>query len=194
MFCAILFESSADALFSDRSSIQTCCFAQDSIRNMRVCSYVIFLLRDQWMIERLSEAMGAALVCNNFSPIPWKFISHEKKKWSLRPEVYKALKPCWLLNWVSIARVVACFPQASLSRPAATAADSETPCVCARPSDPHWHKQNRRAAPRAWLLTLPSKPSINFWNSLRRDCQMTGRGSNMDSNLNSAAWPTSYEL
>ena len=61
---------------------------------------------------------------------------------------YKAaLKPCWLLNWVSIARVVACFPQASLSRPAATAADSETtPSVCAGPSDPR--KQRRRAAPR----------------------------------------------
>ena len=51
----------------DRSSIQTCCFAHDSIWNMRLCSYVIFLLRDEWMIERFSEAMGAALVGNNFS-------------------------------------------------------------------------------------------------------------------------------
>ena len=38
--------------------------------------------------------------------------------------------------------------------PTATAADSEMPCVCARLSDPH--KQSRRAAPRAWLLILPS--------------------------------------
>ena len=144
----------ADALSSDRSSIQTCCFAQDSIQNMQFCSYVIFLLRDQWLIERLSEEMGAALVGNNFSPIPSKFSFHmEKKSDSSRPEIYKALKPCWLLNWVSIARVVACFPQASRSRPAATAADSETPCVCARPSDPR--KQSLRAAPRAWLLILP---------------------------------------
>ena len=120
------------------------------------------------------------------------FISHEKKSDSSRPEIYKALKPYWLLNWVSIARVVACFPQASRSRPAATAADSETPCVCARPSDPR--KQSRRAAPRAWLLILPSKPSITFWNSLRRDCQMTCRGSNLDSNLNCAAWPTSCKV
>ena len=121
------------------------------------------------------------------------FISQEKKSDSLRPEIYKALKPCWLLNWVSIARVVACFPQASQSLPAATASYSETPCVCARPSDPH--KQSRTAAPslgpRAWPLILPSKPSITFWNSLLRDCQMTGRGSNLDSNLNSAALPTS---
>ena len=150
---------------------------------MRFCSYVIFLLRDEWMIERLSEAMGAALVGNNFSPIPSKFRFTWKKKSSdsSRPEIYKALKPCLLLNWVSVARVVAYFPQASRSRPAATAADSETPCVCARPSDPR--KQSRRAAPRAWPLILPSKPSITFWNSLWRDCQMTGRGLNLDSNL-----------
>ena len=40
--------------------------AQDSIQNMLFCSCVIFLLRDEWMLERLSEAMGAALVGNNF--------------------------------------------------------------------------------------------------------------------------------
>ena len=85
------------------------------------------------------------------------FISHEKKVDSLRPEKYKALRPCWLLNWFSIARVVTCFPQESWSRPAATAADSETPCFCACPS--YSRKQSRRAAPRAWPLILPSKPS-----------------------------------
>ena len=144
----------ADALSSDRSSIQTCFFAQDSILNMLFCSYVIFLLRDEWMIERFSEAMGAALVSNTI-------LFHMKgKSDSSRPEIYKALKPYWLLNWVSITRVVACFPQASLLQPAATAADSETPCVCARPSNPH--KQSRRAAPRAWPLIFPSKPSITF--------------------------------
>ena len=67
--------------------------------------------------------------------IQQNFISHEKKSYSSRPEIYKALKPCWLLIRVSIARVVACFPQLA-SEPAATATDSETPCVCARPSDP----------------------------------------------------------
>ena len=47
------------------------------------------------------------------------------------------------------------------------------------------------AAHRTRPLILQSKTSITFWNSLRRDCQMTGRGSNLDSNLNSAAWPIS---
>ena len=117
------------------------------------------------------------------------FISHEKKSDLLLPEISKALKSCWLLNWVSIAGLVACFPQESLSLPAATVADSETFRVCARLSYPR--KQSWRAAPRAWQLILPSKPSITFWNSLQRDCQMTCRGSNLDSNLNFATWPTS---
>ena len=71
---------------------------------MLLCSNVIFLLRDEWMTERFSQAMGAALVCNNFSQIPSKISFHMKQKsdW-LQPEIYKALKPGWLLNWVSIA-------------------------------------------------------------------------------------------
>ena len=117
--------------------------------------------RHQWLIERFCEAMGTAFVGNNFSPISSKFWFHIKKKGdSLLPEIWKALKPCWLLNWVSTARVVAWFPQASRLLPAATAADSETLCVCACPSDPH--KQSGKAAPRAWPLILPSKPSIIF--------------------------------
>ena len=46
--------------------------------------------------------------------------------------------------------------------------------VCARQSYPR--KQSLRAAPRAWPLILPSKPSITFWNSLQSDCQMSCRG------------------
>ena len=140
------------------------------------------------------------LSCRRCWALPWSatksrqfhrnFISHEKKKSdSSWPEIYKAFKPHWLLNWVSVARVVACFPQASRSQPAATVADSEMPCVCARPSYPR-----RRAAPTAWPLILPPNPLITFWNSLRRDCQMTCRGSNLDSNLNCAAWPTSCKV
>ena len=45
--CAIRFESEQ----TNKSSIQICCFAQDSIRNMPICSYALCLLRDQWMIK-----------------------------------------------------------------------------------------------------------------------------------------------
>ena len=89
----------------------------------------------------------------NFSPY---FISHEKKSDLSWPEIYKAFKHFWLSNWFSIARVVACFLQESLSLLAATAAYNETLCVCARPSDQP--KQCLRAAPRAWPLILPSEP------------------------------------
>ena len=96
--------------------------------HMRLCSCVIFLLRDQWQIEKWSEAMGAALIGNNFLPITSKISFRMKtKSKSSRPEIYKSLKPCWLLKWASIAKVVGCFPQASRSLPTATGADSETP-------------------------------------------------------------------
>ena len=81
MCCAI--QILAHALSSDRSSIQTCCFAQELIQNMLFCSYYIFLLRDQRLIERLSEAMGIGhsfgrqLLLANSIKI---FISHEKKQ------------------------------------------------------------------------------------------------------------------
>ena len=112
-----------------------------------------------------------------------KFSFHMKKKIDLPlQDIYKALKPFWLSNWVSIARVVARFSQASLSRPAATAANQETPCV--------WSCQSclpklcRSAAPRALPLILQSKPSIVFWMS---------RWPAGNSNLNSAAWPTGWK-
>ena len=58
------------------------------------------------------------------------------------------------------------------------------PCACARPSNPP--KQCLRVALSAWLLIWPSKPLITFWNLLWRNCHMTCRGSNLDSNLKSA--------
>ena len=51
-------------------------------------------------------------------------------------------------------------------------------CLCSpvRPA-----QAEQESCPKAWPLILPSKPPITFWKSLRRDCQMTGRGSNLDS-------------
>ena len=125
-------------------------------------SYFIFLLRDQWMFERLGKAnwwgFGQQQLLAN------SIISHEKRGDLLLPYIYKAIKPFWLSNWVSLARVVACFPKVSLSLPAAPAADSKTPCVCASPSDQP--KLCWSAAPSAWPLILQSKSSIVFSNSL----------------------------
>ena len=83
--CAVSFESEQTP-FPQALSIQICCFAQDSIENMLLCSYVIFLIRpmndrkaDSW----LSKVMGAALISNDFANsndiIPLKISFHIKK-------------------------------------------------------------------------------------------------------------------
>ena len=46
----------ADSFFSDESLILICCFAQDSNQNVLISSNALFLPRDQWMIQRLSES------------------------------------------------------------------------------------------------------------------------------------------
>ena len=85
------------------------------------------------MIKRLSKAMGTVLVSNSFSPIPLKISIHIKKKsdWSL-PKIYTylTLELCQYHNSGSM------FHQVSRLLQAATAANCETPCVCACLSDP----------------------------------------------------------
>ena len=139
---------------------------------MLFCSYIICLLRNQWLMERLREAMGAALVF---------FISHEKKKWLVAARNLQSIKTLLTLELSQYRKNGSMF---SSSEPVAARSDCRrlgNASVCARQSYPR--KQSLRAAPRAWPLILPSKPSITFWNSLRRDCQMTGMGSNLDSNF-----------
>ena len=86
-----------------------------------VCLFLFHVLAQRQMADRKIERSDV----RGFSWQNFRFAW--KKKCSLRPKIYKALKPCWLLNWlsywVSIAREIACFAQASRSRPAATAAD-----------------------------------------------------------------------
>ena len=99
---------------------------------------------------------------------------HMKKKSVVTARYLLSIKTFLALNWVSIARVVARFPQASQSLPAATAGDLETPCVCPRLFYPanlclsaaqelgHWFCSQ--------ILRLSSR--IAFGS----DCQMTGTG------------------
>ena len=161
----------ADSLSSDRSLIQTRCFAQESIQNMRFCSFVMFLPWDQWMIERLSEAMGAgsaALVCNKFSPIPSKFHFTRTKKWLVAAWILLSIKTLLTLELSQYCKSGIVF---SSSKQVATSRDCSSLgyalCLCSpvRPAAVQ-RKQSRRAAPRAWQLILPSNPLITFWNSL----------------------------
>ena len=142
------------------------------------------------MIERFSKAMGVLWFANNFSPIPSKFSFHMKKKWLFAAQNLQSIKTLLTLELSQYSKSGSIF---SSSEPVAAISDCRQLgqlCVCASPS--YQRKQSRRADPRAWQLI-----SITFWNSLAepseslRDCQRTCRGSNLDSNLNSAAWPTS---
>ena len=153
---------------------------------MLLCSYVIFWLKDQWMIKRLSKATGAALVCNNFTPIPSKISFHMGiKSYSLNVSFRPEPKTFLALGLSQYSKSCSMF---SSSEQVAASSDCSrirnTLCSCS-PILPAQARQ--RAAPR----DSPSKPSITFWNRLQRDCQMIGRGSNLESNWNSATWPTS---
>ena len=117
---------------------------------------------------------------------PSKFHFRWQKKWLVAARNLQSIKTSLTLELSQYSKSGSMFFS---SEPTATTADSETPCACARPSN--LHKQSRTAAPSAWPLILPSKPLITFWNRLWRDCQMTGRGSILYSNLNSATWPAS---
>ena len=89
------------------------------------------LTRDQWMIERLSKQWVLLWWATTSRQFHRKFHFTWIKSDLSQPDICKALKPFWHLNWVSIARAVALFCQESRLLPAATAADLETPCVCA---------------------------------------------------------------
>ena len=115
------------------------------------------------MIERLSNSVSTALVGSKFSPIPPKTHFTREKKSVTTAQNYK----------VNITRMVALFHKASLTRPAATAIDLETPCVCARLHCSVLTCPTSRSSARPAARALPqelcqSKPSNVFWNSFRK--------------------------
>ena len=89
------------------------------------------------------------------------------------------------LEQVSIARVVAPFPQANWLLPAATTANLETPCVCSC----HCCASARLQELNHWFCSENLRLSSGTAHG--SDCQMTSTGSKLGSNMNSAAWPTS---
>ena len=103
-------------------------------RNIWICTYVIFSLRDQWVIERLSKAMGAAFVCNSFSPIPSEtsFLILKKHRlvatWNLQ-----SMKAFWLSN-LELSQYCKSGTTFSSSKQAAASSDclqlGNTLCLC----------------------------------------------------------------
>ena len=74
--CAVQFES-------EQTPFPRTCRRFRSAANMMFCSHIIFLPRDQWLTERLSEAMGCIGCCFGRQQLLSYsieiFISHEKK-------------------------------------------------------------------------------------------------------------------
>ena len=128
----------ADVLFSERSSTEFCCLAQDSIWYMLICFFALFLLRDQWMIKNLSRAMSTAFAWKKISQTSLKISFHMKKNQlvannckELKVKFQTVFSPYWLSNKVNIVRVVALF-----LKPACRSQQGlGTPCICARLSN-----------------------------------------------------------
>ena len=119
---------------------------------------------NDWKIERSNGRCFGLQQLRLLADSIENFISHEKESDLLRPDIYKALKPFWNSNWVSITRVISSSKQVTAST--VTAADLETPCVWSCLSD--LPKLCQSLAPRAQPLILQSKPLIVFWNSLQK--------------------------
>ena len=118
---------------------------------MRFRSYIIFLLRDQWMISTLSKAMGVASVGNNFLPIQSKISFHMKKN--------NCSCPTSLTFELSQYRKSG--STCSSSKPVAASSD------CHRLGKALFLARQSYLPKLCWPLILQSNPSIVFSNSLR---------------------------
>ena len=72
-----------------------------SIRNMRFCSYALWALRDQWMIEDLAKQWGRLWSVTSSREIHRSSIPPKKQNPSSLPEIYKAsnLFDYWLSHY-----------------------------------------------------------------------------------------------
>ena len=125
-----------------------------------------------------------ALVGNNFSPIPSK-ISFHIKKVTRRGPIFTKHESLFDSGTGQYRKSGSMF---SSSEPVAARSDYRRlgNALCLRsPLRPA--QAVPESGPKSSVIDLTSKPSIAFWNSLRRYCQMTCSGSNLDSNLKSAA-------
>ena len=163
---------------------------------MRMYSNALFVLRDQWMIEILSEAMSTALVGYKFSRTPLKISFCMRKKAIVTANnssdddlqdiktflTFKLSKNCKSGNTLSSRE-----PASSYCLQVGNAL-----CSCL----PVWPAQLgpklcRSAALETLLLIPQSNLPLFSRIAFRIDCHMTSRGLSLDSNLNSAAWQTS---
>ena len=135
---------------------------------MLICSYVIFLLRDKGIIERLREAMGEALVSHNFSTISTKISFHMTKKMTRQsrhatrswPKIFKALKNIFDFRTESVSQE---WLHVFSSEPVTASSDcsrlGNVLCLCLPVQQAQAVLER---GPKSWPLILQSKPLIVF--------------------------------
>ena len=173
--CAVLFESEQTPF-----PWKGCWFISAALHRIRLWASVLFqshIFAQRPMTDLKIEQSDACcfglqqLLANSIK----NFISHVKKMWLFTAQNLQTIKTVLTLELsqylksggMFFLKLACCCPLGN----------SLWLCLPIQQAQECW-----RAAPRAWQLIQPSKPSITFWNSLQRDCQVT--------NLNSVAWPT----
>ena len=155
-----------------------------------MCWFVPFII-----FYTKSKAMSATLVGYNFSPIPSKISFYIKQNSELsQPEKSQIIRPFdsqtesvsqeWLLPHAS----QACHCQQLLM-----STQKHPVFVLALPIS-RVQPKSAGVLPQELGHWFCSQKWLSSGIALKSDCQMTGRGSNLDSNLNSAPWPKGCKL
>ena len=140
------------------------------------------------MIKKSSEAMGAALVNNNFSPIPQKLLFHIKKKILVVAQYLQSITTFLTLELSQYSKSGSMFSSSETIVASSNCSQfGNTLCLIStvRPA---------QAVPERGPKSLAIDLAVKTFNYLQlpsgafgSDFYMTGRGSNLDSNLNFAA-------
>ena len=157
-----------------------CCFAQDLVEHpdLVLCPIFTERPRNDWKHERSNEP---CFVCNKFSWIPLKIAFHIREKSAVTAQNLQGIKAFLPLEASQYSKSESIFPT---SKPVEATSNcsqlGDTPCLslsiwCAR------------ALPKElchWFCSQNLRLSSGI--AFRSDCRMICRGSNLDSNLNSA--------
>ena len=166
-----------------------------------------FIFTNEWLIG-WAKQWSLFLACDRFSWNPSK-IHFQCKNSIVKPlnlQSLEAFKSLLLSNWSQCLKSDSTFKfflkRAGRSPKRLPPSQKSPLFVLARPTTPKLCQGARGAAPRAQPSWLIFKFAFEIFNCLVKQslrsgchitCQMMSRVSNLDSNLNSAAWPTSGE-
>ena len=150
--------------------------AQDSSQNMLFRSYVIFYSETKDQLKDWAKQWALLWSATTSSQFCWKIHLTQKMEWLVAARNLQSIKTFWHLNWVSISRVVACFPQVPVAAHSDCCRLWNTLCLCL-PVLP------AQAVPERCSQSLPVDFALQTFDYLLE--QPLGRLPNLDS----ASWP-----